>query len=96
MAIEKGSSSAILKVGRYYLSTKPNYDLKNKYYLMLIDKGNTYAMYFYGFYYITYETNYRLMKKYYLLYYKYTNDNTIYNPIDQLFYYYKLHKYTYL
>jgi TPR repeat protein len=64
-AIEKGNTTAMNNLGKYYYEIK-NYEKMKKYYLMAIYNGNTYAMNNLGKYYYEIK-NYDNMEKCYLM-----------------------------
>jgi TPR repeat protein len=67
MALENGSSIAMICLAEYYKDTEKNYKLMKKYYRMAIEKGHSNAMYSLGYHYHNTEKNYELMEKYYLM-----------------------------
>ena len=67
MAIDKGNSDAMLKLGVYYQTIEKDYNIMKKYYRMAIDKENSSAMFNLAVYYQTIEINYNIMEKYYLI-----------------------------
>jgi len=65
MAIEKGNSDAMYRLGDWYRNCEPNNMLK--YYLMSINNGNEVAMHNLALYYQEEKKDYDNMKKYYLM-----------------------------
>jgi hypothetical protein len=66
IAIKKGNSNAMYKLGYYYY-IETDYKLMEKYYMMAINKGNSTAMSNLSFYYFQVKKDYDLMEKYYLM-----------------------------
>jgi tetratricopeptide (TPR) repeat protein len=67
MALDSGSSIAMMCLAEYYKDTEKNYKLMKKYYKMAIEKGHSNAMHSLGYHYHNTEKNYELMEKYYLM-----------------------------
>ena len=79
MAIDVGSSDAMLTLAHYYHNIEKNCDEMKKYYLMAIDLGNSDAMFNLGRYYHYIEKDYNETKKYYLMAIELGNSNAMNN-----------------